>query len=85
MAHRGRQETLHFCWVTASTRVPGKRGEGTRDEQARGREQAAFLEPGWWPHEILIYPCEATTSGAYEFPRCQGMVLGCGIYVVRCY
>jgi hypothetical protein len=64
MAHRGREETLHFSWVAAGTRLPGKRRGGTRDEQARGREQAAFLEPGSWPHEILIYPCAGATSAS---------------------
>jgi hypothetical protein len=51
MAHRRRQETLHFTWVTASTGRPRKRGKGTHDDQAYGSEQTSFLEPGSWPHK----------------------------------
>jgi hypothetical protein len=46
MGHWRRQETLHFFWVTAGAGLPGKRGRGISEDQACGREQAAFLEPG---------------------------------------
>lgn len=51
MAHRRRQEALHFTWVTASTGLPRKRGRGTHDDQAYDSKETSFLEPSSWPHK----------------------------------
>lgn len=74
MAHRGRQETLHFTWVTESTARPRKRGKGTLDDQAYGSEQTSFLEPGSWPHKstaIVITSRAPKQQSAYRLLFCD--------------